>query len=136
MTHSFHCDLSLMWYKLYILNAYIWSVFHGGESIFYLDSRIWDILPLKLSELASVDALKNVIQERKPKRFPCRFCKKAMHAKSRIHFSYFVSFFNMFMRFLRYIVLKVSVDLFVKIFFILYGIHWLVCIFCYITTVV
>ena len=40
------------------------SVFHGNESISYLDPKIWDFVPL---ELTSVAAFKKGIKEWKPK---------------------------------------------------------------------
>ena len=36
------------------------SVFHGSESITYLGPKIWDIAPLQLKELTSLNAFKKV----------------------------------------------------------------------------
>ena len=52
------------------------SVFHGSESISYLGPKIWDIVPLELTELTCVAAFKKGIKEWKPKNCSCRLCKK------------------------------------------------------------
>ena len=38
------------------------SVFHGSESITYLGPKIWDIVPLQLKELTSLNAFKKGIK--------------------------------------------------------------------------
>ena len=38
------------------------SVIHGSESISYLGSKIWDIVPLKLEVLTSLNAFKKVLK--------------------------------------------------------------------------
>ena len=52
------------------------SVFHGSKSISYLDPKIWDIIPLNLKELTSLNAFKNGIKNWQPKNCPCRLCKQ------------------------------------------------------------
>ena len=52
------------------------SVFHRSESILYLGTKIWDIVPLELKQLTSVVAFKKAVEEWKPKNCPCRLCKK------------------------------------------------------------
>ena len=38
------------------------SFFHGSESISYLSPKIWDIVPLELKELTSLNAFKKVLK--------------------------------------------------------------------------
>ena len=52
------------------------SVFHGSESITYLGPKIWDIVPLQLKELTSLNAFKKGIKKWQPKNCPCRLCKQ------------------------------------------------------------
>ena len=52
------------------------SIFHGSEIISYFGAKIWDILPLMLKEVLSVDAFKKRIKEWKPKNCSCRLRKK------------------------------------------------------------
>ena len=52
------------------------SVFHGSESISYLGPKIWDIVPLELKELTSLNAFKKRIKNWQPKKCPCRLCKQ------------------------------------------------------------
>ena len=39
------------------------SLFHGSESIYYLGPKIWDIVPLELKELTSLNAFKKGIKK-------------------------------------------------------------------------
>ena len=48
------------------------SVFHISKSISYLGLKIWDIVPLVLKELTSIDVFKKRIKEWKSKSCPCR----------------------------------------------------------------
>ena len=48
------------------------SVFHGSESISYLGPKIWDIVPLEVKELTSLNAFKNGIKKWES----CRLCKQ------------------------------------------------------------
>ena len=52
------------------------SVFHGSKSISYLGQKIWDIVPLELKELTSLNAFKKGIKKCKPKNCSCRLCKQ------------------------------------------------------------
>ena len=52
------------------------SVFHGSESILYLGPKIWDVVPLELKELTSIDAFKKGIKQWKSENCPCGLCKK------------------------------------------------------------
>ena len=52
------------------------SVFHGSESVSYLGSKIWDIVPLELKKLTSVVAFKKGIKQWKLKNCSWRLCKK------------------------------------------------------------
>ena len=52
------------------------SVFHGSKSISYLGQKIWDIVPLDLKQLTSLNAFKKGIKKWQPKNCPCRQCKQ------------------------------------------------------------
>ena len=52
------------------------SVFHGSKSITYLGPKIWDIIPLQLKELTSLNAFQKGIKKWQPKNCPCRPCKQ------------------------------------------------------------
>ena len=51
------------------------SVFHGSESISYLGSKIWDIVPLELKELTNLNASKKGIKKWQSKTCPYSLCK-------------------------------------------------------------
>ena len=44
------------------------SVFHGSESNSYLGPKIWDIVPLELKELTSLNAFKKGVKKWQPKK--------------------------------------------------------------------
>ena len=52
------------------------SAFHGSESMSYLGPKIWDIVPLELKELTSLNAFKKDIKKWQPKNCPWRLCKQ------------------------------------------------------------
>ena len=52
------------------------SVFHGSEIISYLGPKIWDIAPLELKQLTSLNAFKKGIEKRQPKSCPWRLRKQ------------------------------------------------------------
>ena len=52
------------------------SDFHGSGSISYLGSKIWDIAPLELKELTSLNAFKKKHKKKATKNFLCRLCKQ------------------------------------------------------------
>ena len=52
------------------------SVFHGSESISFLGPKIWDIVPLELKELTSLNVFKKGINNWQPKNCPCNLCKQ------------------------------------------------------------
>ena len=54
------------------------SVFHGSESISYLGPKIWDIVPLELKKLTSLNAFKKGIKKWQPKSCSCRLCKQCV----------------------------------------------------------
>ena len=62
------------------------SVFHGSESISYLGPKIWDIVPLELKELTSLNAFKKGIKKWQPKNYPCRLCKQYISNTSETRF--------------------------------------------------
>ena len=52
------------------------SVFNGTETISYLGSWIWDLVPLKMKQEESLTAFQKAIKTWNPHNFPCRLCKK------------------------------------------------------------
>ena len=51
------------------------SVFHGKESISYLDFQIWDKIPVEMKNLTKISAFKREVENWKIKNCPCRLCK-------------------------------------------------------------
>ena len=51
------------------------TVYDGSESISFLGPKIWNILPDRLENANSIEALKMQIKKWKPKNCPCRLCK-------------------------------------------------------------
>ena len=47
-----------------------------SKSISYLGPKIWDIVPLELKELTSLNTFKKGIKKWQPKNCPCRLCKQ------------------------------------------------------------
>ena len=55
------------------------SAFHGSNpNVSYLGPKIWDVLPLEMKELTSVDAFKKDIKDGKLKNCPCKLCKQCI----------------------------------------------------------
>ena len=51
------------------------SVYHGTESIFYLDPKIWDIQPDGYKTIPNLDTFKFKINKWRPENCPCRLYK-------------------------------------------------------------
>ena len=51
------------------------TVNHGSESVRYLVSKIWEIIPVYSNELDTIDKFKIAIKKWKPKSCPCRLCR-------------------------------------------------------------
>ena len=51
------------------------TVYHGSESISYLDPKIWNILPDRLKNANSLESFKSEIKKWKPENCPRRHCK-------------------------------------------------------------
>ena len=51
------------------------SVWHGTESVAYLGSKIWDLVPSEIKESESLNAFKFNIKRWVHERCPCRICK-------------------------------------------------------------
>ena len=51
------------------------SVFHGKESISYLDPQIWDMIPVEMKNLTAISAFKREVKKWKLENCPCRLCK-------------------------------------------------------------
>ena len=52
------------------------SVYHGSESISYLGSKIWEIVPAKIKETNSLNSFKIEIRKWVLQSCPCRLCKQ------------------------------------------------------------
>ena len=50
-------------------------MYHGTESISYLDPKIWDILPDDYKAIQTLDTFNIKIKKGKPENCPCRLCK-------------------------------------------------------------
>ena len=48
------------------------TVNHGSESVRYLGSKIWEIIPAYTKELDTIDKFKIAIKKWKPESCPCR----------------------------------------------------------------
>ena len=51
------------------------TVNHGSESVRYLGSKIWEIIPAYTKELDTIDKFKIAIKKWKPESCPCRLCR-------------------------------------------------------------
>ena len=50
------------------------SVYHGTESLSFLGSKIWELVPLEIKESETLDIFKNKIKQWIPLQCPCRLC--------------------------------------------------------------
>ena len=76
------------------------SVFHGSGSISYLGPKIWDIVPLELKELTSLNAFKKGIKDGN-KKCPLQ-AMYVIRIKSRFHYKYLKNLFLTFTLFLKH----------------------------------
>ena len=51
------------------------SAYHGTESLSHLCPKIWDLVPLELKPLESLEVFKLKIKKWIPFEFPCRLCR-------------------------------------------------------------
>ena len=51
------------------------SVYHGNESVSFLEPKIWDMLPDDYKDIDNLKTFKNKIKKWKPENCPCRLCK-------------------------------------------------------------
>ena len=51
------------------------SVYHGTESLSFLGPKIWDLVPLELKQLESLEVFKLKIKKWIPFECPCRLCR-------------------------------------------------------------
>ena len=51
------------------------TVNHGSESVIYLVSKIWEIIPTHKKDLHIIEKFKIAIKKWKPESCPCRLCK-------------------------------------------------------------
>ena len=59
----------------YFITPHVNSVYHGTESLSYLGSKIWEIVPEDLKQKKSLNSFKEAIKLWKPNDCPCRLCK-------------------------------------------------------------
>ena len=64
---------NLIW--TYFDAAKVRSVNLGSESVRYLGSKIWEIIPAYTKELDTIDKFKIAIKKWKPESCPCRLCR-------------------------------------------------------------
>ena len=51
------------------------SAYHGTELLSILGLKIWDLVPVELKQLESLDSFKSKIKNWIPSECPCRLCK-------------------------------------------------------------
>ena len=51
------------------------SVYHNTESLSFLGPKIWDLVPLELKQLESIEVFKLKIKKWIPFECPCRLCR-------------------------------------------------------------
>ena len=51
------------------------SVYHNTESLSFLGPKIWDLVPLELKQLESLEVFKLKIKKWIPFECPCRLCR-------------------------------------------------------------
>ena len=51
------------------------SVYHGTENLSFLGPKIWDLVPLELKQLESLEVFKLKIKKWIPFECPCRLCR-------------------------------------------------------------
>ena len=60
---------------MHSVKRYVHSVFHGTESLSFLGSEIWDLVPVELEQSDSLDSFKLKIKNWVPFECPGRLCK-------------------------------------------------------------
>ena len=53
----------------------VYSVYHGTESLSFLGPKIWNLVPLELKQLESLEVFKLKIKKWIPFECPCRLCR-------------------------------------------------------------
>ena len=67
--------VALLFVNLELLHFTSRTVNHGSESVTYLGSKIWEIIPAYTKELDTTDKFKIAIKKWKPESCPCRLCR-------------------------------------------------------------
>ena len=67
--------VALLIVNLELLHFTSRTVSHGSESVRYLGSKIWKIIPPYTKELDAIDKFKITIKKLKPESCPCRLCR-------------------------------------------------------------
>ena len=55
------------------------TVHYGSESLSFLGSKIWEMLPVDLKNSDSLDSFKSGIKNWQPQECPCTLCKWYIH---------------------------------------------------------
>ena len=55
--------------------GHVRSVYHGTKSLSFLGPKIWDLVPLELKQLESLEVFKLKIKKWIPFECPCRLCR-------------------------------------------------------------
>ena len=55
------------------------TIHYGSESLSFLGSKTWKMLPIDLTNSDSIDSLKSRIRIRPPEKCPFRLCKRYIH---------------------------------------------------------
>ena len=67
--------VALLIVNLELLHFTSRTVSHGSESVRYLGSKIWKIIPAYMKELDIIEKFKIAIKKWKPESCPCRLCR-------------------------------------------------------------
>ena len=51
------------------------SVYNGTESVSFLGPKIWQLVPVEMKKIESLEKFKKKIRKWVPKNCPCRLCK-------------------------------------------------------------
>ena len=55
------------------------SVHFGENSLKFLGSKIWELIPNEIKDVDELETFKVLIKRRVPKQCPCRLCKTYVH---------------------------------------------------------
>ena len=61
--------------------AFAKTVYHASESISYLGPKIWNIVPIELKNVQSLNSFKKSIRKWIPNNCPCRRCTRYVNGE-------------------------------------------------------